>query len=311
MMLKDFAIPTLRDPSSLDISHHNVTSVAPSRTPSPFRYPGGKSWLFPLVRDWLAAIRPRPKFFFEPFAGGANFGLLALNAGICEHLFLNELDKKIAAVWTTILNDSDWLVRKIRSFNATEKNLATYLAQSPTTLREQAFQSLLKNRVSRAGIVAPGAGLLKRGENDQGVFSRWYPETLARRIEQIALAKRKITFSCNDALHVIENNYEKRNTFWFIDPPYTIRKRHAGTRLYDCAEIDHGRLFQLLQARDRPFLITYNESEFCKRLAREFAFSSIAAKMITAHHKSKRELIITGPRYSLDMQQLRRKKNER
>src|SRR6266498_1526470 len=45
----------------------NVASV-PQR--SPFRYPGGKTWFVPYLRDWLHSLRKRPAVFVEPFAGG-------------------------------------------------------------------------------------------------------------------------------------------------------------------------------------------------------------------------------------------------
>lgn len=50
----------------------NVTQV---RLLSPFRYPGGKTWLVPEIRRWLLAARTRPSVFVEPFAGGAIAGL--------------------------------------------------------------------------------------------------------------------------------------------------------------------------------------------------------------------------------------------
>jgi len=40
----------------------------------------------------------------------------------------------------------------------------------------------VKNRVNRGGILAPGAGMIKQGEKGKGLKSRWYPETLKRRI---------------------------------------------------------------------------------------------------------------------------------
>lgn len=53
----------------------NVASV-PHR--SPFRYPGGKTWLVPYIRQWLTYLTPRPAILGEPFAGGAIVGLSAL-----------------------------------------------------------------------------------------------------------------------------------------------------------------------------------------------------------------------------------------
>jgi len=50
----------------------NVASV-PQR--SPFRYPGGKTWLVPYINRWLASLNFRPAEFVEPFCGGAIVGL--------------------------------------------------------------------------------------------------------------------------------------------------------------------------------------------------------------------------------------------
>ena len=45
----------------------NVASV-PKR--SPFRYPGGKTWLVPLARKWWKSLDRKPELLIEPFAGG-------------------------------------------------------------------------------------------------------------------------------------------------------------------------------------------------------------------------------------------------
>jgi DNA adenine methylase len=50
----------------------NVASV-PLR--SPFRYPGGKTWLVPRIRRWLASLPSKPDEFVEPFTGGGIVGL--------------------------------------------------------------------------------------------------------------------------------------------------------------------------------------------------------------------------------------------
>jgi len=41
----------------------NVASV-PHR--SPFRYAGGKTWLIPCIRRWLAGVQPEPGHLVEP-----------------------------------------------------------------------------------------------------------------------------------------------------------------------------------------------------------------------------------------------------
>jgi DNA adenine methylase len=53
----------------------NVASV-PHR--SPFRYPGGKTWLIPRIRTWLLSHPTKPTELIEPFAGGASVSLAAV-----------------------------------------------------------------------------------------------------------------------------------------------------------------------------------------------------------------------------------------
>jgi DNA adenine methylase len=53
-------------------------------------------------------------------------------------------------------------------------------------LESLAFTTIIENWVNRGGILANGASFIKNGENGKGITSRWYPETLRRRILAIA-----------------------------------------------------------------------------------------------------------------------------
>lgn len=95
----------------------NVASV-PQR--SPFRYPGGKTWLQPRIRSWMNSLRVRPKVFIEPFAGGGSIGLTVAFENLAQHVVLCELDRQVAAVWETILlGEAEWLAGRILSFELT------------------------------------------------------------------------------------------------------------------------------------------------------------------------------------------------
>lgn len=80
----------------------NVASV-PQR--SPFRYPGGKTWLIPRIRQWLGSLPQRPAELIEPFAGGAIVSLTVTAEGLADHVTMVELDDAVAAVWQTIIHD--------------------------------------------------------------------------------------------------------------------------------------------------------------------------------------------------------------
>src|SRR5439155_9954315 len=147
----------------------NVASV-PQR--SPFRYPGGKTWLVPYIRLWLRKSSGPVEELIEPFAGGGVAGLTAAFEGLAERVTLVEIDPDVAAVWRTILSgQGEWLAEEILSFKLTPASVRTVLSAPHHSLRERAFATILRNRVQRGGILAPGAGLMKNGENGRGIAS--------------------------------------------------------------------------------------------------------------------------------------------
>lgn len=121
---------------------------------SPFRYPGGKTWLRPIIRQWLHEPVTR---LVEAFAGGAVVSLTAVNEGLAERAILTEKDSCVASVWAAMLNgEAGWLRRKIKQFKPTRSNVRSQLERQPTTSRDLAWMTLLRNRVSHGGFLAPG-----------------------------------------------------------------------------------------------------------------------------------------------------------
>src|ERR1051325_11427148 len=110
------------------VTPENINSSDNKTIISPFRYPGGKSWLRPWIRKWL---RKSVGHLVEAFAGGANVTLTALSEGLAKRATLIELDPDVAAVWKSILNGkADWLADKIEAFNPTRKNVLAELDRS-------------------------------------------------------------------------------------------------------------------------------------------------------------------------------------
>lgn len=266
----------------------NVASV-PKR--SPFRYPGGKTWLVPRVRQWL---RRRPAELIEPFAGGGIVSLTAAAENLASHVTMVELDEQVAAVWQTIINDGGgaWLAHKIATFNLTPESLADNLGKRPRTRREMAFQTVLKNRTYRGGILAPGAAPLKYGENGKGIKSRWYAETLKKRILEIDTIRERMTFVEGDGVEVIRQNVHRTDVAFFIDPPYTVHGKGAGRRLYTYSEINHAELFKLMSSIKGDFLTTYDDVDAVRELAQKYRFDTELIAMKNTHHAKMTELLI-------------------
>jgi DNA adenine methylase len=270
-----------------------VVNVASVKHRSPFRYPGGKTWLVPRVRRWLLSLPYPPAEFFEPFAGGAIVALTVAAEHLADHITLVELDEQVAAVWKVIIEgDAGWLADRILSFNLTPETADEVLSETPNTLKEQAFQTILKNRIHHGGILAPGAGRIKTGENGKGIRSRWYPETLSKRIRKIALMRDRLTFIQGDGLQILRDYAYQENTAYFIDPPYTAAGKRAGRRLYTHHELDHEELFRIAGTLRGDFLMTYDNCAGVRHFAQAHHFDMEAVAMKNTHHAKMTELLI-------------------
>lgn len=273
----------------MDLATAKIVNVATVPLRSPFRYAGGKTWLVPQARLWLKSLDPRPRELIEPFAGGAVIGLTAGFEELAEHVTLVELDADVGAVWQVILGeDGPRLAGSIVDFHMSLDNVKAILGREPRSTFDRAFATVLKNRTYRGGILAPGASLIKHGENGRGLKSRWYPLTLCRRIMEIGGIKDRFTFMPGNGLEVLCQNAQRKDAVYFIDPPYTV----AGRRLYAHNEIDHTELFKIVGRLAGDFLMTYDDAREIRDLAAKHGFAVQGVAMKSAHHERKVELLI-------------------
>ena len=136
--------------------------------------------------------------------------------------------------------------------------------------------------------MAEGAGLIKTGENDRGLASRWYPQTLARRIREINQQKDRMTFSEGDGFDLIREHKEDTEAAFYIDPPYTL----AARRLYKVWEMDHAKLFELMAACRGDFLMSYDNTAEIAALSKKHGFQCEPISMKSSHHAKMTELLI-------------------
>lgn len=231
--------------------------------------------------------------FVEPFAGGGIVGLTVAFEELAAHVTLVERDADVTAVWHTMLSDSaSAFAQAITAFDLTTETVNAALALPPSTLTHLAFQTILRNRVNRGGILAPGVGRIKHGENGRGLRSRWYPETLARRIRAIAAIRERMAFVEGDGMAIMHTYVPHRNAVFFIDPPYTAAGKRAGSRLYRHSDLDHEGLFALAATLTGDFLITYDDTQEVHTLACHHGFDVQAVAMKNTHHAAMTELLI-------------------
>jgi DNA adenine methylase len=286
-LIKD---PAIAYRTAANVELHEPVNVAAVPQLSPFRYPGGKTWLVPYARTWLRSIHPKPTVLVEPFAGGGIVGLTTGLEDLAERVVLVEKDVEVAAVWKVILGgQAEWLAQRIEHFELTKANVLKILTHSPKNQCERAFATILRNRVQRGGIMAAGAGLVKNGENGRGLHSRWYPQTLAKRIRVIAAKRKHFSFVEGDGCQIIEAYAKEKGAAFFVDPPYMM----AARRLYSHWQVNHRQLFDLLRRVKGSVLLTYDNTREISELTQEFGFETQAVAMKNTHHARMIELLVS------------------
>jgi DNA adenine methylase len=247
----------------------------------------------PTFRQWIRYKSAKPSILVEPFAGGGIISLTALFEDLVEKAVMVELDEEIAAVWESIINgDAEWLANRVLGFDLTKQAIIRELKKSPNERKEKAFQTILKNRTFHGGILAEGSGFLKYGENGKGIHSRWYPGTLAKRLLNLKHVADRIDFRCDDGLKVMQEFATNQTAVFFIDPPYTAGGKKAGKRLYRHYDLDHEQLFALCGTLKGDFLMTYDDAEEVKKMARCHGFQMRLIPMTNTHHATMEELVI-------------------
>ena len=286
--------PASASEQSVPVLSNKAVNVASVPQRSPLRYPGGKTWLVPEIRRFLARLGFRPKQFVEPFAGGAIASLTAVMEGYVDRAALCERDPDISNLWLCLLDNAEELARRVERFEATPENVRAVFADVGASGMDAAFHTLLRNRVSRGGILAKGASVMNRGENGNGIASRWYPDTLAARIRAIGSYAERLDFFQGDGVRLVELLKDTEEAAFFIDPPYTAAGKRAGRRLYTYNEIDHDDLFERMSRVRGVFMMTYDESSDVIEMARERGFHVAKVPMKNTHHAVMYELLITS-----------------
>jgi len=211
--------------------------------------------------------------------------------GFCDNAVLADLDPHISSVWRVIFSRQyEQLARRIESFEFNTDTVRETLSRQPSDTIERAFRTVLLNRVSRGGILAPGAGLVKNGENGKGMASRWYPQTLAQRIRAIGERRHSFSFTESDGIELIREWSKSTVAAIFIDPPYP----GAGRRLYSCHELDHHRLFEVSSEIAGQYLMTYDDHFLPSELASRYEMEIRRMPMKSTHHIRKYELLISS-----------------
>jgi DNA adenine methylase len=280
----------------VNVSQSGIPTI---RSVSPFRYPGGKAFLYKYLLQRLNVLPGGQRIYAEPFCGGAGAAVILLKLGAVEEIHLNDADPKVFSAWDAILNQPERFAAEIMS---TPIDMPTWYscrekvegATHPSF--ELGFATFFLNRTSRSGIVI-GAGPIG-GYDQRGnwkIDARFNRKVLAERVRWLGSVSDRIKIFQEDALTFLSRSTTRLRldrTLFFVDPPYVT----AGGRLYLNAmnEGKHIALSDVLQSGTIPnWVLTYDDHPLIRDLYDTQDISDLSVSYSLQNKRKEREVLIS------------------
>lgn len=265
---------------------------------SPLRYPGGKTKLAGFLEKAIEASFPKENTvtLVEPFAGGAGASLKLLFSGKVGKIVINDLDRSIFAFWKVAVNDTDFLINKIKnteiSISEWRKQKAIYSSEAPSQ-KKLAFATLFLNRTNRSGILdgGPIGGLDQSGK--WGVTARFTKSTIIERLQKIKEFRKKIIVHNLDGITLLEKLGRQKSRdkyFIFLDPPYYDKGQSLYLNHY--TNKNHQRLLKLLQTSPLKWVMTYDDVSYIQDLYSDFTKKQFEISHSAFRAKKGKEVLI-------------------
>lgn len=272
---------------------------------SPFRYPGGKAFLLPELRQAIRNCGAEITQYAEPFAGGAGAAIGLLSAKVVRNIHLNDADPRIYSAWYAMLHRNDEFKRRLietpltmESWKACHK-----IASDPESHLDElelGFATYFLNRTNRSGIIIGGGPIGGYGQKSKWkIDARYYLDTMLTRIDWIGRQAARISISNLDAEDFIRQFDPRRakGTFFFIDPPYV----GAGARLYlnTMDEAKHRRLAEAIRRKKTVcnWLMTYDDHPLIREIYSDSALLEFPVRYSLQKKRLEKEIMIT-PNYA-------------
>ncbi|TSI18867.1 DNA adenine methylase [Brevibacterium aurantiacum] len=279
-------------------------------TPSPLRYPGGKTALFKLAEPLLEWNGLRKTTYAEPFAGGGGLALSLLFEGVVRRIVLNDIDPGIYSLWHAILNDTDELIRRIRDTPITMdewyRQREIYRSTNGEISLDLAFATLFLNRTNRSGVIKGGVIGGKAQAGDYKLDCRFSKKNTIEKIERITRYKRHISITREDGQKFLMGMATREDRIvYFIDPPYYGKGSGLYTNFY--RPEDHADLAATVRKLEQPWILTYDLAPQIQELYQGFPQYAFDLNYTAAIKRVGTELMVTSPNISVaGISQLRR-----
>ena len=274
---------------------------------SPFRYPGGKSQLYPYIKH-LLEINNINGTYIEPFAGGAGVAIDLLLHGDVKQIVINDYDKSIFSAWNVIINHSDELIEFLKTIPVTydewinQKRIHEETKSDSTSING-GLATFYLNRTNVSGIIKGGPIGGKKQTGKYKIDARFNRKKLIEKVQIISRYKEKIILmdkDANELTSIIKDNYNSKNTFIFFDPPYFAQGKNLYLSFIDSSE--HLKLFNnIKKMNDFSWIVTYDTADEIKEIYNSVNQKFIYSLNYTANNRRKaQEFLFTNSNLKIE-----------
>lgn len=243
---------------------------------SPLRYPGGKQQLAEYIKEIIAVNDLYDGIYVEPYAGGASIALDLLFSEYVRDIYLNDLDKNIAAFWYCVVYETDEMIARLLSIPATIDNWKIQheilkMADENTPKIDRAFATLYLNRCNRSGILKGGPIGGKNQTGNWKIDARYNAPELAERIRRIGKYKNCIHISNKDCLAFLSEmkaEFSDRKHLIYLDPPYYYKSQDLYLSVYSGKNHVEIRDYMRKEMINMNWILSYDA---CKEIADLYA----------------------------------------
>ncbi len=275
-------------------------------TPSPLRYPGGKTILYRRIKEILDKNNLIGCTYMEPFSGGAGLALKLLMNNDVKRIIINDLDYAVYSFWHNVLYDTAKFcddIEKIKvDLDEWERQKYIYNNQEDYSMYEIGFATFFLNRTNRSGIITGGAIGGKKQEGKYKIDCRFNKKVLIKKIKEIEKYKARIklfNYDAKDFIKKVVTRQKDDNYFIYFDPPY-IKKGPELYRNYFNLE-EHSKLANVIKEKlhEKTWIITYDENELIYNLYNDFKIISFDLKYSAGQNKIGNEVMIMSKKIKL------------
>jgi DNA adenine methylase len=239
---------------------------------SPLRYPGGKSRAIPFLKNFI----PEFDSLREVFFGGGSFSFYCAQHFKEKIYEASDLNYELWCFWSQLKHNAEALIKGVQEIydqykvaqheRKTGKKLFEILLERRNdnlSELQRAIDFFILNRITFSGVVDSGGF-------SQGSFEGRFTQSAIDRLNSTVPIIQSIDFYCKDYSYLIEKAGD--NIFLFLDPPYytAAKSKLYGRKGILHTQFDHELLFKSLQAANHKWLITYDNSDYIKKLYKDF-----------------------------------------